>query len=123
MNARWIIERDYLELQQELGLNQYEGRSWRGFHHHARLCIAARGFLMIERLKHPGKKTPLHSKNLPYPKASSRAADQPMQRHIPWSIATLRHRLACAIAHALPPVPLLRQPSPEREAELITQCK
>lgn len=41
---RWIIERDYLELKQELGLGHFEGRGWRGFHHHATLCIAAYGF-------------------------------------------------------------------------------
>jgi SRSO17 transposase len=46
---RWIIERDYEELKQELGLGHYEGRGWRGFHHHATLCIAAYGFLVIER--------------------------------------------------------------------------
>jgi SRSO17 transposase len=46
---RWIIERDYEELKQELGLGHYEGRGWRGFHHHATLCIAAYGFLMAER--------------------------------------------------------------------------
>jgi SRSO17 transposase len=46
---RWRIERDYEELKQELGLDHYEGRSWRGFHHHATLCIAAYGFLISER--------------------------------------------------------------------------
>lgn len=46
---RWRIERDYLELKQELGLGHYEGRGWRGFHHHATLCIAAYGFLITER--------------------------------------------------------------------------
>ena len=46
---RWIIERDYEELKQELGLGHYEGRGWRGFHHHASLCIAAHGFLVAER--------------------------------------------------------------------------
>jgi len=46
---RWIIERDYEELKQELGLGHYEGRSWRGFHHHATLCSAAYGFLVGER--------------------------------------------------------------------------
>ena len=46
---RWRIERDYLELKQELGLGHYEGRGWRGFHHHATLCIAAYGFLISER--------------------------------------------------------------------------
>jgi len=46
---RWMIERDYEELKQELGLGHYEGRNWRGFHHHATMCIAAYGFLMAER--------------------------------------------------------------------------
>jgi SRSO17 transposase len=46
---RWIVERDYEELKQELGLGHFEGRGWRGFHHHATLCIAAYGFLVAER--------------------------------------------------------------------------
>jgi len=46
---RWLIERDYEELKQEVGLSHYEGRNWRGFHHHATLCIAAYGFLVAER--------------------------------------------------------------------------
>lgn len=46
---RWIIERDYEELKQELGLGHFEGRNWRGFHHHATLCLAAYGFLVAER--------------------------------------------------------------------------
>lgn len=51
IKGRWRIERDYLELKQELGLGHYEGRNWRGFHHHASLCIAAYGFLTLERLR------------------------------------------------------------------------
>ncbi len=52
--ARWRVrpardERDYLELKQEVGLGHYEGRGWRGFHHHASLCIAAYGFLISEK--------------------------------------------------------------------------
>ncbi|MGH9353557.1 MAG: IS701 family transposase [Terriglobia bacterium] len=50
---RWLIERDYEELKQELGLGHYEGRNWRGFHHHATLCIAAYGFLLSERNRFP----------------------------------------------------------------------
>jgi len=46
---RWRIERDYHELKQEVGLGHFEGRGWRGFHHHATLCIAAYGFLISER--------------------------------------------------------------------------
>jgi SRSO17 transposase len=50
---RWRIERDYQELKQEVGLGHYEGRGWRGFHHHATLCIAAYGFLIAERATIP----------------------------------------------------------------------
>ena len=46
---RWRIERDFEELKNELGLDHYEGRSWRGFHHHGGLCIAAYCFLAAER--------------------------------------------------------------------------
>jgi DDE family transposase len=46
---RWRIERDYQELKQEVGLGHFEGRGWRGFHHHATLCVAAYGFLVSER--------------------------------------------------------------------------
>jgi hypothetical protein len=56
---RWRIERDYQDLKQDLGLGDYEGRGWRGFHHHASLAIAAYGFLMAWQLRHPadaGKK-------------------------------------------------------------------
>src|SRR3954447_15443308 len=48
---RWRIERDYQDLKQEVGLGHYEGRGWRGFHHHATLCIAAYGFLIAERAR------------------------------------------------------------------------
>ena len=51
--VRWRIERDYQELKQELGLDHYEGRGWRGFHHHASLCVAAYGFLVRERSLFP----------------------------------------------------------------------
>ena len=50
---RWRIERDYEELKQELGLGHFEGRNWRGFHHHATLAIAAYGFLVLERCLFP----------------------------------------------------------------------
>ena len=50
---RWRIERDYQDLKQDLGLGHYEGRGWRGFHHHACLSIAAYGLLLAQRLVHP----------------------------------------------------------------------
>ncbi len=90
-NQRWRIERDYQDLKQDFGLGHYEGRGWRGLHHHAALCIAAYGFLMAERLTADkpvgGKKNSPHAKCLPFP-AVLRA-----QRHVGNSITTLRHRL------------------------------
>jgi SRSO17 transposase len=50
---RWRIERDFQELKQEMGLGPYEGRGWRGVHHHAALCIAAYGFLVSQRGRVP----------------------------------------------------------------------
>ena len=57
IKLRWRIERDYLELKQEVGLGHYEGRGWRGFHHHATLCIAAYGFLVLEKAAFPPSET------------------------------------------------------------------
>ncbi len=66
---RWRIERDYQNLKQDLGLGHYEGRGWRGFHHHASLSIAAYGFLTAMRLSHPdeigAKKTSYPAKTCP----------------------------------------------------------
>ena len=57
IKLRWRIERDYLELKQEVGLGHYEGRGWRGFHHHATLCIASYGFLVLEKAAFPPSET------------------------------------------------------------------
>ncbi len=46
---RWRVERDYQELKQEIGLDHFEGRTWRGFHHHATLCAVAHAFLALQR--------------------------------------------------------------------------
>jgi SRSO17 transposase len=51
VKIRWRIERDFQELKDELGLDHYEGRGWRGFHHHGVLCIAAYAFLTAERAR------------------------------------------------------------------------
>ena len=60
-----MIERDYQELKQEIGLGRYEGRGWRGFHHHASLCIAAYGVLVAERCLFPPQRRFAHQRQAP----------------------------------------------------------
>lgn len=56
---RWRVERDYQEMKGELGLDHFEGRTWRGFHHHAALCAAAHAFLALRRALFPPEQHPL----------------------------------------------------------------
>jgi SRSO17 transposase len=53
VKLRWRVERDYQEMKGEVGLDHFEGRTWRGFHHHVTLCAAAHGFLAIQRRLFP----------------------------------------------------------------------
>jgi SRSO17 transposase len=54
---RWRVERDYQEMKGELGLDHFEGRTWRGFHHHCACVAAAHAFLALQRARHaPGRK-------------------------------------------------------------------
>lgn len=47
--SRWWIEHSYRELKDELGLDHFEGRSWRGWHHHVVLVLLAYAFLQSLR--------------------------------------------------------------------------
>jgi SRSO17 transposase len=110
---RWRIERDYEELKQELGLGHFDGRNWRGFHHHATLCIAAYGFLVLERFLFPPQTTRSQSNQktskFKYPQCgpTTRPAALPIrtERHNPQSIATLRRQIATHLARSLPRCP------------------
>jgi SRSO17 transposase len=56
--SRWPVEQGYQQMKEELGLDHFEGRSWRGFHHHVCLVMLAYGFLALEQRrakKHPAK--------------------------------------------------------------------
>ena len=114
---RWRIERDYEELKSELGLAHFEGRGWRGFHHHATLCIATYGFLVSERETIPpsGPRPAGRSKNLPFPTITDPAAP-PLrtERHVPNSIATMRRRLIVALAQQLSRCPCCQRTMPAR---------
>lgn len=119
---RWRIERDYQDLKQDLGLGHYEGRGWRGFHHHASLSIAAYGFLMAQQLRHPegaGKKKsaeceepslPTHYK----PRGSpAHAAPRPLVHH---ELAAAYRRSVAQDASSLPVLPARK-----RKTTLVTQ--
>jgi SRSO17 transposase len=120
---RWRIERDYQDLKQDLGLGHYEGRGWRGFHHHASLSIAAYGFLLAQRLRHPneagGKKNSAQLKEptLPthyLPRGSPPgAAPRPIVDH---DLAAAYRR---AIGQKTPTMPML--PLAVGRIKLITQ--
>lgn len=117
--GRWRIERDYQELKSELGLHHYEGRNWRGFHHHASLCIAAYGFLMRERLRSKKNSAQLKAPAVPRGFRPRGAGTD----------AASRSQLDCH--HGLRPrsphrkraayVSLLRHERGPREATLLTQ--
>jgi hypothetical protein len=83
---RWRIERDYQELKQEIGLGDYEGRGWPGFHHHSTLCIAAYGFLISEQGTIPpsGPRAPRRIKKPVVPDSyRPRGAPDPANRSAP----------------------------------------
>ena len=82
---RWRIERDYEELKSELGLAHFEGRGWRGFHHHATLCIAAYGFLIRERAA--------ISPSGPRRRETARLSKRPRPRGAPDPTRATRHKL------------------------------
>jgi len=123
---RWRIERDYQELKQELGLGHYEGRGWRGFHHHATLCIAAYGFLIAERgsipPSGPGPTPKLQKPALPdgyRPRGAAGTAGTPhpkLDRH-PQTAPRHRSRRHAGSMSLLPHT----APTRSNSAELMTQ--
>jgi SRSO17 transposase len=116
---RWRIERDYQDLKQELGLDHFEGRSWRGFHHHASLCIAAYGFLICEREtippSAPGSATRRPQPGLPQiyrPRDAAdpaRTARSQLDRHNAMSLDRGARRAPAAMSLLPPKAPFMTQ--------------
>ena len=90
IKARWCCEQAHQQLKEELGLDHYEGRSWRGLHHHALLCQVALAFLQSVRAG--GKKA-----GRPQPRRIRPAATADAPRG-----AAARHRRAPRPPRALP---------------------
>lgn len=77
---RWRVERDYQEMKQEIGLDHFEGRTWRGFHHHATLCAVAHAFLALQRALFPPEILALDASDGTETSSSGGLA---MDRHLP----------------------------------------
>ena len=119
--ARWLIERDYQELKQEIGLGPLRG---------PRLARLPPPRQPLHRgLRLPGGRAlpfppsgPLHprdgSRHLRYPEASGRAVPVRPERHVPHSIATIRRRLTVGLVHLLPRCPCCLQKQPRRARPL-----
>jgi SRSO17 transposase len=76
---RWRVERDYQEMKQEIGLDHFEGRTWRGFHHHATLCAVAHAFLALRRALFPPEDAAVDdSPGSPRPPADPAELDRPL---------------------------------------------
>jgi SRSO17 transposase len=80
--SRWPVEQGYQQMKEELGLNHFEGRSWRGFHHHACLVILAYGFLALEQLREKEAPASPGAKSEPGPRITLPAIRRALQRFL-----------------------------------------
>lgn len=90
---RWRVERDYQEMKGELGLDHFEGRSWRGFHHHASLVAVAHGFLALRRALFPPEQSEVDAGNGTAPSSAN-----PPDAH--WLVPALRPTDQCPLTTA-----------------------
>jgi SRSO17 transposase len=86
--SRWPVEQGYQQMKEELGLDHHEGRSWRGFHHHACLVMLAYGFLALERYR--ARQTPAEpaKKGINRRPSRCRRSDEPCKDFWPRSVGT-----------------------------------
>ncbi len=61
VHVRWVIERFYQDAKGELGLDDYEGRLWHGFHRHVALVMLAHCFLTLRQSYGPAALEPTTS--------------------------------------------------------------
>ena len=122
---RWRIERDYHDLKQEIGLGHYEGRGWRGFHHHGTLSIAAYGFLISERERIPpsGPRSAAGIQKFALPSGyRPRGAPDPATAPCPQLDCYDPSPVGCRNRNDPSPVPVLHPPlSAQRETEFMMQ--
>src|SRR3954465_15273488 len=101
IKARWVCEQMHQQMKDELGLDHFEGRSWRGLHHHALLCQLAFAFLQQLRRRLGGEKA------APPPRAARAATPtEPAGDPAPHRGSPYPHPAA------LPPLPAALRASP-----------
>jgi SRSO17 transposase len=76
IKARWICEQAHQQLKEELGLDHFEGRSWKGLHRHALMTMIAYAFLQSRRLKQAKRK-----KKNPWPATTADPSSNPGSYH------------------------------------------
>jgi SRSO17 transposase len=94
IKARWVCEQMHQQMKDELGLDHFEGRSWRGLHHHALLCQLAMAFLQHLRLGGKKRSYPVRARTAAKPEpardpAADRGGAHPRAPALPPLSATL----------------------------------
>jgi SRSO17 transposase len=92
--SRWPVEQGYQQMKEELGLDHFEGRSWRGFHHHACLVMLAFGFLVLEQLRAKEQPAVPGKKGVKAPRITLPAIRRALQR-----LLSPRARPDCSYCH------------------------
>jgi SRSO17 transposase len=92
--SRWPVEQGYQQMKEELGLDHFEGRSWRGFHHHVTLVMLAFGFLVLEQLREKERPAAPGKKGRKAPRITLPAVRRALQR-----LLSPRARPDCSYCH------------------------
>ena len=50
-HLRWTIEQYHRDIKQVLGADEFQGRTWRGFHHHMAIVMLTQAFVATHRLE------------------------------------------------------------------------
>jgi SRSO17 transposase len=92
--SRWPVGQGYQQMKEELGLDHFEGRSWRGFHHHVTLVMLAFGFLALEQLREKERPAEPGGKGHKTPRLTLPA----IRRALQWLLSP-RARPDCSYCH------------------------
>jgi hypothetical protein len=104
IKERWRTERAYEDLEGELGLDHFEGRSYRGWNHHVTVVLACYAFLVAEQARAFPPRQLRPTRRHP----TTRSIARP-ERHFADSLITVRIAVAIAVMRWLPRCPFCRR--------------